>query len=162
LPAGIDGGVGGGPTSVGSPEKAWRARPLTGQYCTRRPDVSAQAAQHQRDALVAQEIAGELGIAGPHVRQPPHHAAAAEQLGLQPAASRAGLEKLVDQQLHREGAIAARAGRRPACGLGQQEVVHAADARLGVTNGLIRSLGAGRCHAARTRRALSKSSFARP
>jgi len=28
--------------------------------------------------------------------------------------------------------------------------------------GLIRSLGAGRCHAARTRRALSRSSFARP
>ncbi len=33
---------------------------------------------------------------------------------------------------------------------------------IGVELWLIRSLGAGRCHAARIRRALSRSSFARP
>ncbi len=33
---------------------------------------------------------------------------------------------------------------------------------IGVESWLIRSLGAGRCHAARTKRARSKSSFARP
>jgi len=33
---------------------------------------------------------------------------------------------------------------------------------IGVESSFIRRLGAGRCHAARTRRALSRSSFARP
>ena len=37
-----------------------------------------------------------------------------------------------------------------------------ADVSIGVQHWLIRRLGAGCCHAARTRRALSRSSFARP
>ncbi len=54
-------------------------------------------------------------------------------------------------------------------GLGPPSTVHYYQALLGahaVSNGfeswLIRSLGAGWCHAAWTRRALSRSSFARP
>ena len=93
------------------------------------PARAAQAAADHGDAFVAHEIFGEVGVGGPDVAQAVEHPPAAEQLGLQPVATGAHLQAVVDQQLHRIGPVAAaRVGPRP-CPLGQQEVVHAADAR---------------------------------
>jgi hypothetical protein len=68
-----------------------RARPLTGQYWRRRPPA-AQAAADDADAFVAQEAFGEVGVGHAHVAQAVEHAAAAEQLGLQPLTASAGLQ----------------------------------------------------------------------
>ena len=83
------------------------------------------------DAFRAQVVQHELAIAfaDVHLLHGRQHRAAAEHLGLEAVAHRAGLEQFVDQHFHGEGAIAhgGRGGRLHVA-LGQHEVVHAADA----------------------------------
>ena len=87
-----------------------------------------------------QIAAHEIGIAFAHIHRAKsaQHITAAEYLGLHVFAPRAGLQQLVDQHLHRVGAITHRrryravAVARPA--VGQHEVVHAADTGDAIEN----------------------------
>lgn len=86
------------------------------------------------DLLERQVAAHEIGVAvadvdGGHAGQ---HGRAAEHLGLEALALAAGLDQLVDQHLHRVGAVAHRVGSgraRVGAVVGQHEVVHPAQAR---------------------------------
>src|SRR5690606_12546984 len=91
-----------------------------------RVDVT-QVLRHHRDAFGRQILQHEARVARPDRVdvEAAQHVAAAEHLGQQVLASRAALEQVVDQQLHRVRAVTR--AHALAVLAGQHEVVHSSD-----------------------------------
>ena len=100
-----------------------RGRPETNAAC----GLPACAAANHGNAFLPQKIGCERGVLGADVRQVLHHTGAAKDLRFQPVSFGAGLQQLVDQQLHCMDAaldavsLAYERSR-------QEEVIHATDA----------------------------------
>jgi hypothetical protein len=96
---------------------------------------ATQVLGQDRDVLVGQVLAHEFGIARTYRvgGESLEHVGTAKHLGFQPLAVGAALEQVVDQQFHRITAIAGR-GAITAVAIGQQEMIHAADAQQRVAD----------------------------
>jgi hypothetical protein len=95
--------------------------------------VAAETASRIGNALVAEKSFGELTIEQADVASSLHRRGAAKQLGLETLAASAVAQEIIDQKLHQMNAVTLRRARlRSIVGSGQEEVVHAADLRLGI------------------------------